>query len=361
MHQSRYCNGIEGYVPKQLRPGNSSVLDNFFLKDRLSNSLISSRNEMISNSNEEMASINMPIFDEQEDAGIVAASDFEEGVMNSSNMFQIHQESFCRSVFGEQYLACKNMQEIKEVLRLHASNQTEKKKRNQAIYSFVSEKGLSREDGNDLLRLLRSFRPQHFVPKSFQAIEKSARVDVATLFDYRVIEVPWIDSWQMHKLPGYPPVKIYCRSLFQIISQMLIDPEIMIVWKKHVYMNYWRAVDKDGQHVYSDVMTSTWCEESEKLVHDKDPDGHLMPLILYTDGVQVSTHARNKITPVMVTLGNFSDELLQKDCSKRVIAYLPNFKGNSKDNIKAHLIKTLSISKTAVRYHIFMYFTNVIS
>lgn len=100
-------------------------------------------------------------------------------------------------------------------------------------------------------------------------------------------------------------------------------------------------------------MTSTWCEESEKLVHDKDPDGHLMPLILYTDGVQVSTHARNKITPVMVTLGNFSDELLQKDCSKRVIAYLPNFKGNSKDNIKAHLMKTLSISKTAVRYHIF--------
>jgi len=50
-----------------------------------------------------------------------------------------------------------------------------------------------------------------------------------------------------------------------------------------------------------------------------------LPLIFYTDGVQVSPHARNKITPVMITLGNFSDELLQKDISKRVVAYLPNF------------------------------------
>jgi hypothetical protein len=109
-------------------------------------------------------------------------------------------------------------------------------------------------------------------------------------------------------------------------------------------------MDKDGEYVYSDVMTSPWSKETENLVLSKDPEGHIMPLIFYTDGVQVSSNARNKVTPVMVTLGNFSDELLQKDCSKRVIAYLPNFKGNSKDNIKAHLMRTLGICKTAVRY-----------
>jgi len=322
---------------------------------------MSSTNEMMSNSHD-MMSIQMPHFDIQE----AVVEDMESDVNNGDNIvgeihfqdnpnltcistFQILQESFCDKLFGIGYLECSNLYQIKEVLKRHEIDMSERQKI-KAIYSFVAEKGLSRADGNDLLKLIRSFDPRHSVPLSFQGIEKNTRLDAASLYDYIEITIPWIDSWQMHKLPEYPPVKIYCRSMFQIISQMMVDPEIMMIWKEHVFLKYWRAVDKDGQHVFADVMTSPWSEETEKLVHRKDPEGHLMPLIFYTDGVQVSANARNKITPVMVTLGNFSDELLQKDCSKRVIAYLPNFKGNSKDNIKTHLMRTLGICKTSVRY-----------
>ena len=122
----------------------------------------------------------------------------------------------------------------------------------------------------------------------------------------------------------------------------------MFVWKKHIDLKYRRATDRDGNHVYSDVMTSRWAEATEKMVIDKDKDGYLLPIIFYTDGVQISSNSRNKITPVILTLGNFSDDLLQKDISKRVVAYLPNFNCYRKDQMISHLMKKLKVSKAKV-------------
>jgi len=130
---------------------------------------------------------------------------------------------------------------------------------------------------------------------------------------------------------------------------MLIDPEIMFAWRKHVSFRYHVAKDRSNNQVYADVMTSNWAKETENLVLQKDPYGYLMPLIFYTDGVQVSDSVHNKVTPVIVSLGNFSDALLQKDISKRVIAYLPNFKCYSKALMISHIISKLGVSKTQAR------------
>ena len=93
-------------------------------------------------------------------------------------------------------------------------------------------------------------------------------------------------------------------------------------------------------------MSSNWALGTEKLVIRKDPLGYLLPLIFYTDGVQVSASVHNKITPVIVTLGIFGDLLLQKDIAKRVLAYIPNFKSYSKDLMISHIMNKLNISKT---------------
>ena len=131
---------------------------------------------------------------------------------------------------------------------------------------------------------------------------------------------------------------------------MLIDPEIMFVWRDHIRMNYNRATDRENNHVYSDIMTSNWAYDTENLIRLKDNDGKLMPLVIYTDGVQVSANVHNKITPVIITLGNFSDLLIQKDISKRVVAYLPNFKCYSKDMIISHIMNKLKITKSKVMH-----------
>lgn len=175
------------------------------------------------------------------------------------------------------------------------------------------------------------------------------RKDVNKYNDCLKIKVPWIDTWRMNELRGFSPITIYVRNIFQVISHMLIDPELMFIWRKHIHLNYFRAKDRNNNHVYSDLMTSKWANKTENMVKAKDPQGHLMPLIIYTDGVQVGSSVHNKITPVIITLGNFSDTLLQKDISKRVIAYLPNFRCYSKDIIIAHLVTTLAVSKTKVR------------
>lgn len=186
------------------------------------------------------------------------------------------------------------------------------------------------------------------VPKTSHGVKTRIRKQLKKFNNHVTLKVPWIESWRMHELKGFRPIKIYVRNIFEVISHMLIDPEIMFIWKRHINFNYYRATDRDDNHVYSNVMTSNWALETEKMVRLKDKDGFLMPLIFYTDGVQVGSSVHNKITPVILSLGIFSDALLQKDIAKRVVAYLPNFKCYSKDIIISHLMSKLSLSKTKV-------------
>ena len=217
-----------------------------------------------------------------------------------------------------------------------------------SIYNFYLESGLSRKYGNKLLSLIRSFNPAFTVPRSIKGIESRVKKSMKQYNDCIKLSVPWVQKWKMNELKGFQPVKIYVRNLFEVISHMLVDPEIMFLWRSHIHLEYYRATDQQGNQVYSDVMSSNWALGSEIMVHQKDPNGYLMPLIFYTDGVQVSNSVHNKITPVIVSLGNFSDSLLQKDLSKRVVAYLPNLKCYSKALMVSHIISKCGISKTKV-------------
>jgi len=350
-HKNNYCVMSKDYIPNQFRLSKSKNYDNFMLEER-----------GLSTSSDNIVVLSKPIFNVNEDV------DEDEESMNSNDVmeeaiiedtclndnyiksFLLQQEKLCSSLFGKGFLQATDMKTLPIIFKEHLlqSNSPEKRRKID-LYTFIANKGLSREDGDDLLQLVNSYNPSLRTPKSFKSLETSIKKEVASLFEYAEIDIPWVESWKMDKLPGCPPVKIYVRSMFQIISYMLVDPELMIIWRNHVQVTYQKAVDRDGNRVYSNVMSSPWAEETEALVHARDPNGYILPLIFYTDGVQVSPHARNKITPVMITLGNFSDELLQKDISKRVVAYLPNFRGISKDNITQHLMKTLGINKTKVR------------
>lgn len=348
IHKSKYCIFGKDYVPVQYRPHSSKIFENFLLSEQHIES---------SDQNNALAITN-PVFHESEDLDFERESvNTDESFLKDNNnsgetyieIFKSQQENLCNSLFGEKYLYCNDTQQLREIIREHQNNTEDNKQKKLDLYSFITDKGLSRDDGNDLLKLVATFNPSEPIPKSFKSLETSVKHDVSSFFNYAEIEIPWIDSWKMDKLLGCPPVKIYIRNIFQVISYMLVDPEIMIIWKKHVHFRFQEAVDRDGNRVYSNIMTSPWAEATEKSLLTRDSNGYLLPLIFYTDGVQVSSHARNKITPVMVTLGNFSDELLQKDTCKRIVAYIPNFSGVSHENIRQHLIKTLKISKTKVR------------
>jgi len=350
IHKNNYCVMSKDYIPDQFRLSKTRHYENFLLQERC-----------LSTSEDNIVVVNQPLFNVDDEVAdnednidandlVEAINDHDPSLDNKYiDSFKFQQEKLCNRIFGDKLLECKDINQLPIIFNEHLHHSTDAKRRKLDLYNFIAAKGLSRDDGDDLLKLVNSFNPSLPTPKSFKSLETGIKNEVSLLFDYAEIEIPWIESWKMDKLPGCPPVKIYVRSMFQIISYMLVDPELMLIWQNHVQLSYKPAVDRDGFRVFTNVMNSPWAEETERLIREKDANGYLLPLIFYTDGVQVSAHARNKVTPVMITLGNFSDELMQKDISKRIVAYLPNFRGMSKDNLLQHLMKTLKIKKTKVR------------
>jgi len=263
------------------------------------------------------------------------------------------QIKLCSKLYGDDYINCQSYDDMILAIQQHYNgHHMQRALKEQAVFNFCSEFGLSRTAGDKLLALIREFRPAIPVSRSLRNSDKRIKKDVSAFNKITKINIPWIKDWKMNELKHLPSVNIYVRNIFEVISHMLIDPELMFVWQNHIRWRYNRALDLGDRHVFSDIMTSNWALESEKMVVMKDSDGFLMPIIFYTDGVQVSSSVHNKITPVVISLGNFSDTLLQKDISKRVIAYLPNFKCYSKDMMVSHLMTKLKISCNKVKQNL---------
>ena len=105
----------------------------------------------------------------------------------------------------------------------------------------------------------------------------------------------------------------------ELVSELFVNPEIMFKYKEHVLLNYFKDCKdrtETASESYSNLMSSRWCRQTEELIKSKNQDGHILPFIFYLDGVHLNGQAQNKLTPVMCTTSNFSDELINKDIAK---------------------------------------------
>ena len=57
------------------------------------------------------------------------------------------------------------------------------------------------------------------------------------------------------------------------------------------------------EKLFYDVMSSDWAKEAQAEIHKIDPNGILLPIILYSDGVALGQHMNTYLCPVMDTLG----------------------------------------------------------
>jgi len=369
IHQSRDCIALDNYKPssycilsgeemktmfnlnqkfQEIRPKDSSALSATHSQVSFLQQTIFQDNDHVTLQNDQ----NIELSDEQNNENICT----EENPIADDPItsFAEEQEKICSFIFGIEYIHSLTFESMVQAVQMHYEK-TETKKSftksmsQNSLYQFSIESGLSRNECVKLLSVIKSFDPRIPVPKTFHGVENRMRKSLDQHNDCVQIIVPWIESWRMNELRGFQPVTIYVRNIFEIIAHMLIDPEIMFIWRKHIHFSYYRATDRNNNQVYSDLMSSNWAHETEKMIKSRNQQGNLMPLIMYTDGVQVGNSVHNKITPVILSLGIFSDTLLQKDISKRVIAYLPNFRCYSKDIIISHLVSKLSVSKSKVR------------
>jgi len=228
------------------------------------------------------------ILDDNEDDSPV-----QQKVCEPITTFAVAQEKLCSFLFGDEYLKSATFEDMITAVQLHYNRVGKSQSRlNQSIsetilHRFSLESGLSRTSCTKLLSVIRAFNPTIPVPKTIVGIETRMAKSVRKYNDCVEIKIPWIENWRMNELKGFPPVKIYVRNLFEVISHILIDPDVLFKWRRCVNFTYIRATDRKNNHVYADVMTSQWALETENLVKSKDNRGFLMPLIFYTDGVQV--------------------------------------------------------------------------
>ena len=74
-----------------------------------------------------------------------------------------------------------------------------------------------------------------------------------------------------------------------------------------------KKTNSNNEDVYSDLMSSEWARKTLEDIRKIDPNGLLVPISLYADGVSIGMNGKANLIPVMMTLGWYSRELFKQD------------------------------------------------
>jgi len=247
------------------------------------------------------------------------------------NQYMQYQEKLYDQTYG---INCLNASSFENMVYIIMSEYQYKFKPklldNIPIYLYWIDNHLSRSGQQDYLDLLhnniRSLRGKtDTIPRSVGGVKNMINRNIQS-YSYATINILWPSAWNMASYKGLrdiEPIALYFRDPMELISELFVNPEIMFKYKEHVLLNYYKDCKEPHSESFSNLMSSRWCRQTEELIKSKHQDGHILPLIFYLDGVHLNGQAQNKLTPVMCTTGNFSDELINKDIAKCVIGYLP--------------------------------------
>jgi len=78
----------------------------------------------------------------------------------------------------------------------------------------------------------------------------------------------------------------------------------------------------DGTRFYGELNTGVWWEKTVEM-EEMPSDATLLPVILYTDGTNLSSNGSHSIKPLAVSIGNFPRVSPNQDASKMVVCYMP--------------------------------------
>jgi hypothetical protein len=132
----------------------------------------------------------------------------------------------------------------------------------------------------------------------------------------------------------------------ELIADQCVNPIIHFLWKEHVHINYHKKTNSNNEDVYSDLMSSEWARKTLEDIRKIDPNGLLVPISLYADGVSIGMNGKANLIPVMMTLGWYSRELFKQDYGKMVIGYIDKLTDISDEILINHLMDVKQFSRT---------------
>ena len=217
---------------------------------------------------------------------------------------------------------------------------------------------MSSKNGEDLLKLIRdiiqslypnSELPKH-IPKSWKSITRAINRQTS-YYTCEETTIPFPEHWEMDKWNcnnAFPPkeVKIRIRDPMELIADQCVNPIIQFLWKEHVHINYHKETNSNNEDVYCDIMSSEWARKNLEDIRKIDPNGLLLPIFLYADGVTIGMNGKANLIPVMMTLGWYSNELWKQDYGKMVIGYIDKLADISDEELIKHLMEVKKFSRS---------------
>jgi len=77
--------------------------------------------------------------------------------------------------------------------------------------------------------------------------------------------------------------------------------------------------NSNNEKVFCDILSKEWARKNLDDIRKINPNGLLLPIILYADGVSIGMNGNANVTPAMMTLGWYSKELYKQNYGKMAI------------------------------------------
>ena len=159
------------------------------------------------------------------------------------------------------------------------------------LIKFKHETGLTREAGNNLLKLIKVFNPTKEVPNDIRSVTRFLEKR-SNVFQNQVQRktIEWPIGFNMHLWSESSPhpgqIELYVKDIVSCIANKFVDPTLQFLYKDELMFNYESFVVGDNNTpCWAHMMTSPWAKHTSREIKAIDASGVLCPVIVYVDGV----------------------------------------------------------------------------
>ena len=183
--------------------------------------------------------------------------------------------------------------------------------------------------GNAAIQRILSYNPSSELPCSWRSTKKRVENFLENL-KMLTHEVSFPSEWNIPK--EIPRVVFAVRDILDIVACILADPKLQ--HSGEFYLQTYKLsgkknVEKGG---CDHLMSSPWALKTQRKINSIDPEGILIPIILYEDGITVDSAGVRNVDSIVLTLGNYSRDAFTRDLSKFHVGFVPKISKSSTIN-----------------------------
>ena len=303
--------------------------------------------------------------DESDDLGELVENDPERINEGPTSDYYKYQQRLMAKIYGKLAINAVDLTDFKRLLEENNLLSVSRNSDMIKIYTLAKDCNMSRDNAEKLLRLISDSRhsdgQQPFL--CWRTFERAVQRET-DMYTTKEKVIPWPEYFRMnewnHPNTSCPEnIVIRLRDPLELIADQCVSPFLHFLWKDHINMHCYEKFNEKGEKVYCDIMSSDWAKAAQAEIHLLDPNGILLPIILYSDGVALGQHMDTYLCPVMGTLGWYSKKLFQKDLSKFVIGYIDKINNISDAVLIHHLVTVCKMSATKAKENIVLFKKNV--